>query len=205
MVTRLTLRRRFGALVLAAAALGVVGWIRLRGSRLSPEERCLTNLRTISRALARYRTEHHGAYPRFFIPPLPDRPDLEKQSLYPGYVKDPAVFVCPAASHDRAHPPLPSGLQCDYDYNLPSWLEPSGKLREVFLTEIEPKYEVRITQCGSHPMAKAFVLLLDGSVTTRPWPYDTWFGRDDLFPGYKPSKDALRRRGVDPAGLVYPK
>lgn len=56
---------------------------------------CQRNLRLIYRAVQAYRKDHGGDYPPVLMD-LP--PGVGSEGLYPHYIRDPQVFVCPAVT-----------------------------------------------------------------------------------------------------------
>jgi len=194
---------------------------------MTPEERCIANLHAIADAIARYKADHNGKLPAYFVAPNPTRLQLVDLALYPRYLKDPGVFRCPACPKDAMRREAGAPFPMTYDYLLTMWFAPSPRraagqyksngltvtvpfspgqkaLERVFWREIVPRYEVRVVQCGCH--RDPVVLLLDGSVVVRPYEYDPYFARADLFPFVK-GRDAMlqRRLGRKPGWGVYPR
>jgi len=186
---------------------------------MTPEERCIANLHAIADAIARYKADHNGEMPVYFVsrgielnrPGHLSVKELEEMSLYPKYIKDPSVFLCPSCPKDTLVQPLGRKFKMSYGYHLSPWFYPGNKIKgrsmkEIFYKEIVPNYEVRVTQCSCHPRRDSFVILFDDlSVTVRPTPYTGTFWRTDLFPEDKEEMEWLRRRGLDPRSMVYPK
>jgi prepilin-type N-terminal cleavage/methylation domain-containing protein len=95
---------------------------------------CANNLRILSLALHGYAADHNGSFPKTL------------HELYPGYVKDQAVFNCPASKH--------AGTPEDPDYAYVDGLTEEVSAWETVLYDLD----------GNHNGHRKNVLRLNGSV-----------------------------------------
>jgi hypothetical protein len=77
---------------------------------------CQRNLRLIHQALQAYRRDHRGEYPLVLTQIIREH-DPEVEGLYPRYIHDPKVFLCPAVSN-VSFPPECIGHSYGYDLRM---------------------------------------------------------------------------------------
>jgi len=79
-------------------------------------EACAKNLRTLHAAIEAYRKDHKGRYPAWITGSV-DPPGLKTDiGLYPKYVKDKSVFVCPDDPHEGKQAWNPGTPPFSYGY-----------------------------------------------------------------------------------------
>jgi hypothetical protein len=98
-------------LLIAVASGGYQAHVRAKSRNLA---QCQRNLRLIYQAVEAYRRDHGGDYP-LVLTQVTREHARGDEGLYPRYIRDPRVFLCPEAS-DLSFPP--GWVKHSYGYDL---------------------------------------------------------------------------------------
>jgi hypothetical protein len=103
------------------------------------ERDCRAHLRVIYAAIQRYRADHHGEYPTSFVPPPTVFGEhLKNSALFPRYLKDASLLICPLDPSGGAK--LGWSRPFSYSYGLEELMSSSPEVRRRVRTEVIDRF-----------------------------------------------------------------